>query len=349
MSYQSIATLEKRDAMNNQIIREAPAPVPLHAGRHDPSHPGVPSEPVLDIEEIQGNILGGFNKDFQMMLFLQITDVDAFRYWLDKLIPFIATSAEVIAFNRLFKSVRTRRNREGTIKATWINIAFTYAAFKVLEEAEDLSDLLKSDFVDEAFVAGLANRSAILGDPTDENAEGNVANWVVGGINNPDLHAVVIIASDDEDDLNDEVARFAGGGDLEIMGADLIYAQPGANLPSDPDPDKTLSGHEHFGFLDGVSQPGLRGRLSDNLNDVLTPRQNPNNRGQGKPGQDLLWPGEFVFGYPGQDAEADDIAESGPLTAAGPRWARNGAFLVFRRLSAMARPRRLTLLCLYRC
>jgi len=65
---------------------------------------------------------------------------------------------------------------------------------------------------------------------------------------------------------------------------------------------------------------------------VLTLRQNPNNRGQGKPGQDLLWPGEFVFGYPGQDPEADDIAEPGPISYGGPSWAVNGSFLVFRRL-----------------
>ncbi len=322
--------------MNNQTVREAPAPVPLHAGRHDPSHPAVPSEPVLGIDEIQGNILGGFTKDFQMMLFLEITDVAEFRYWLDRLIPFIATSAEVIAFNRLFKAVRSRRKREGTVKATWINIAFTHFGFEVLQSAGDLSELLQDDFVDKAFVEGLASRSGKLGDPLNQHAEGHPSRWVVGGTNNPNLHAVVIIASDDRGDLDDEVEKLvndkATNDRLAIQGANVIFRQFGANLPVDPDPNKTLSGHEHFGFLDGVSQPGLRGRLSDNPNDVLTPRQNPNDRGQGKPGQDLLWPGEFVFGYPGQDAEADDIAEPGPLTVAGPHWARNGSFLVFRRL-----------------
>jgi deferrochelatase/peroxidase EfeB len=319
--------------MNNQIIREAPAPVPLHAGLHDPSHPAVPYEPVLDIDEIQGNILGGFNKDHQTMLFLSITDVAEFRYWLHDLVPFIATSTEVIAFNRVFKAVRSRRKRDGAVKSTWINIAFTHSCFEVLAEgAEDLANLLEKDFTDEAFVNGLANNSASLGDPLDGDAEGHPDNWVVGGTNGDPLHAVVIIASDDQGDLDDEVARFATGGDLEVKGADVIYEQPGENPPADPDPNKTLLGHEHFGFLDGVSQPGLRGRLSDNPHDVLTPRQNPNNRDQGKPGQDLLWPGEFVFGYPGQDAEADSIVVPGSLTVAGPRWARNGSFLVFRRL-----------------
>ncbi len=32
---------------------------------------------------------------------------------------------------------------------------------------------------------------------------------------------------------------------------------------------------------------------------------------QAEPGRDLLWPGEFVFGYPGQHPRADDMAEEG--------------------------------------
>ena len=106
----------------------------------------------------------------------------------------------------------------------------------------------------------------------------------------------------------------------------------GANLPG------IFSGHEHFGFLDGVSQPGVRGRLSAAPNDVLTVRQNPNNRQQGKPGQELIWPGEFVFGYPGQEGNPDNdprqpFQNPGPVSTTGPDWANDGSFLVFRRLT----------------
>jgi Dyp-type peroxidase family len=73
---------------------------------------------------------------------------------------------------------------------------------------------------------------------------------------------------------------------------------------------------------------------------VLTLRQNPQNPNQGKPGQDLLWPGEFVFGYHGQDANAQEITEKGPNSLehdpdgkpAGPNWAQDGSYLVIRRL-----------------
>ena len=97
-----------------------------------------------------------------------------------------------------------------------------------------------------------------------------------------------------------------------------------------------LRGHEHFGFLDGISQPGLRGRISDDLRDVLTFREDPGSQDHGKPGQDLIWPGEFVFGYPGQDLEDADRKGPNSLQPNGhrvaPQWAEDGSFLVIRRL-----------------
>jgi Dyp-type peroxidase family len=306
-------------------VREAPTS-PLLKTEPDPSHPSVPQEPVLDIDNIQGNILGGFNKDFQTLLFLKIVNVSDFKHWLKLLIPFIATSAEVLTFNQLFKAIRKRRGEPTLLKVTWLNIAFSFNGLQQLTSTAE-------QFTDAAFKAGLAARSRDLGDPTDPQAEGNSANWVVGGSNN-NADAILIVASDDQDDLFAEVARLENSIYAARSGVQVILKQDGANLPG------ALAGHEHFGFLDGVSQPGLRGRVSNDPHAVLTPRQNPNNPGQGKPGQDLLWPGEFVFGYPGQNPEKD-IAEPGPDSLreagpnqgmAGPAWAQDGSFLVFRRL-----------------
>lgn len=42
-----------------------------------------------------------------------------------------------------------------------------------------------------------------------------------------------------------------------LDGLDVVYEQSAAALPG------ALAGHEHFGFKDGVSQPGIRGRLSE--------------------------------------------------------------------------------------
>ncbi|MEH2339164.1 Dyp-type peroxidase [Nostoc sp.] len=118
-------------------------------------------------------------------------------------------------------------------------------------------------------------------------------------------------------------------GNAKSSGARITFFEEGANLPA------PLSGHEHFGNKDGISQPGIRGRLSDNPKELLTPRQNSENPNQGKPGQDVLWPGEFVFGYEGQNNEAKTLEDSkGEVVSAGLRldWANDGSYLVFRRL-----------------
>src|SRR5438105_13314529 len=76
---------------------------------------------------------------------------------------------------------------------------------------------------------------------------------------------------------------------LRFLGASIkvVYSEIGNTRPG------AQRGFEHFGYRDGISQPGIRG---------LTRRSRPAaNPALGLPGQDLIWPGEFVFGYPGQD------------------------------------------------
>lgn len=312
---------------NLTSAREAPTPllVAPATDASDQSYPDASSEPVLDVDQIQGNILAGFSKDHQTLLFLKITDATACKQWLKAIIPFIATLEEVLAFNRLFKRIRSRRGECLTVQATWVNIAFSYQGLSQLTPDA-------ASFTDRAFKSGLATNASDLGDPVNASDEGNPANWVVGGPNN-EADILVIVAGDDENDLRAEVARIedsiyaprTSSGTMTRSGVRVIYKQHGATLPA------PLTGHEHFGFLDGISQPGIRGRLSDNPRDVLAPRQNPNNRDQGKPGQDVLWPGEFVFGYPGQNAQRP-VPEAGVIADAGVPWAKNGSFLVFRRL-----------------
>jgi Dyp-type peroxidase family len=95
-----------------------------------------------------------------------------------------------------------------------------------------------------------------------------------------------------------------------------------------------LVGHEHFGFFDDVSQPGVRGYTSEEPKEYLTERQisedqKPETWLYGRPGEDLVWPGEFILGYP---KTSPDPLVPGPIAPAVPEWTRNGSFLVFRRL-----------------
>jgi Dyp-type peroxidase family len=79
------------------------------------------------------------------------------------------------------------------------------------------------------------------------------------------------------------------------------------------------NGAEHFGFADGISQPGPRGvaNIDGELQQVTTRYGVPpqNGREFGKPGQLLVEPGQFVFH---DDADA---------------MVHNGSFLVLRRLT----------------
>jgi len=74
-----------------------------------PAIPGALEEPILDVQEIQGSILVGFNKDYQHFIFFQITKPAVTKSWLRLLTPLIATLDETLAFRRLFRALRVRR------------------------------------------------------------------------------------------------------------------------------------------------------------------------------------------------------------------------------------------------
>jgi Dyp-type peroxidase family len=340
-------------------VRDTPVHGFLANDPTDPARKIVFDEPVLRIKNIQGSIIGGFNKSFRHLISLRVNAttsrrVAIFKRWLLDQSCFVATAEEVLAFNRLFKTTRQRRGTEGSVKSTWMSLSLSS---KLIRQLVD-----DAKFADQAFTEGLAARSAALNDPT----QGPFApeSWFVGGPKN-EADVFIMIESDGQDDLLAEEERLQTSinqanvtQDAGALLIETLFVDVGANLP------EPLAGHEHFGFLDGVSQPGIRGLLSEDKTDVLTLRQNPGNRdlpkdpslpasaknpiepAQGIPGQDLLYPGEFLFGYPQQIKTADPIADGpnpkpGPDSLledpvhggkAAPDWAKDGSFLVYRRL-----------------
>ena len=141
----------------------------------------------------------------------------------------------------------------------------------------------------------------------------------------------MIVAADNGHDLAARVEEIRDG----LDGLDVLYEQHAEALPG------ALAGHEHFGFKDGVSQPGVRGRLSTAPDDYLTPRypaappdgdadQRP--ALYGKPGQQLVWPGQFLLGELRQNTEellglarsagSANLPRMGPARA--PTWCAGG-------------------------
>jgi Dyp-type peroxidase family len=286
------------------------------------TNPVPPAEPVLDMAEIQGIALPGFFKPHHTLLYLRLPPgsrevVDHFKTWLARLSGQLATAGQTLADRRRHRRVQlaqaTPDERQGTVL---VAIAFSRAGLRRLTPGAD-------NVSEAAFQQGLVARSGLLGDPLDPADPGHPSNWVVGAPG-AELDALVVVAGDARAEASARAAALAA----ELRDAGLDVASEDGDVRSD------LPGHEHFGFDDGVSQPGPRGRASDRPGDYITdrhidPGQVPQSLLYGYPGQDLVWPGEFVLGYP---ATGPDPLLPGPVAPAQPPWTRNGSFLVYRRL-----------------
>jgi Dyp-type peroxidase family len=269
-------------------------------------------EPVLKIDNIQGNILGEFGrKNHRALIFLKIERLNSFRGWLAANKHAVTSSAQAIA---------AERAGDPKQPCSWFNIAFSYNALcRLVADADTIADM--------PFREGLAKRSALLGDPLDPDSEGHPRNWVVGGPDN-EADVVLIVADDDHRSLALGIERLKNEFDpidRRSCPASILYYQLGSSGPR--------PGHEHFGFRDEISQPRPRGRFSDDPHDFLTPRVPCGETPAETPDQQFVWPGEFLFGYPKQDAERDiDRAGANSLVGSGPKWIEDGSFLVIRRL-----------------
>jgi Dyp-type peroxidase family len=138
--------------------------------------------------------------------------------------------------------------------------------------------------------AGMRARARVLGD--DATSE-----WTLGG--NDELDVLVMMFARDEGSRAAMVEQQRAA--LQAAGAVLSPVELSAPMPEQ---------REHFGFVDGISQPFIHG---------LHPAP--------RTGHDAIAAGELVLGYPN---EYERLPHS-------PRWddvdlGRNGSYLVFRKL-----------------
>ncbi|MDH6115049.1 Dyp-type peroxidase family [Kitasatospora sp. MAP12-15] len=262
--------------------------------------------PLRESEEIQGDILAGFRKDHVQLLLLTFTAPQAARDWLRTLLPQLATTRQVASFNQAFS--QQRRTRGGAdpaaMSAQWTGLSLTHAGLAVLAGREPLPGAATGGTA-EAFRQGPAARAALLGDTGDSAPD----NWLFGAPGAAPVHAVLTLAADHPGELAAalEAQRLAAAqADIAIT-----FQQEGAALPG------SLAGHEHFGYRDGISQPGVRGF------DPLDP--DCPDQVQGSPGTRVVPAGEFVVGRP--------RAVGHPGAVDLPAWMLNGSFQVVRRLA----------------
>ncbi|MGW2703407.1 Dyp-type peroxidase [Streptomyces sp. NPDC001340] len=248
---------------------------------------------LRDSTEIQGDILAGFKKDHMTLLFLRFGDAAAARSWLKDLVPQLATTQQVAAFNAKFSEARhNSMGSDPAMRATWLGLSLTYPGLTQLTGKQDL--LPENEGIDAvgAFVQGAARRARPLGD-VDNNEP---ANWLFGADHNQVTHALLTVAADDKDDHDKALTRQTDA--ATRAGIVIVHAQLGATLP------EPRRGKEHFGFKDGVSEPNVEGI-----------EEKP------EPGARLLSADFFVLGATGS-----------ALPEGVPEWMRNGSFQVVRRL-----------------
>jgi Dyp-type peroxidase family len=266
-----------------------------------PRNPGL--EPLFPTTDIQGDILVGLLKNVEKFVFFHITDGELFSAFLETV---EITSMQDCLDQRAVVAAGKAAGSTALVSTPGLNVAFTHAGLRELWV----------NGVDEAtpFAAGMAASAAELGDP-------DPATWSVLGPKQP-VHGVFVVTGATEDEVNDTIAlRLAP---TNANGWTVVHVESGVVRP------EPVRGHEHFGFADGVSQPAVRGRIG--AAEALAPTTGAD-EDQADPGRDLLWPGEFVFGYAGQDPGAVDFTVQGPVQAPPIPFMANGAFLVFRKLA----------------
>lgn len=319
------------------LLRGVSLPAPGPAPGHDLAAPagrtamgpagdqvGADTEPVYDTAaqaDIQGLIVPGLNSDHQQFLFLRFGPIGGVRSWLRETGPKLATLGEVQRHREEFRSARLLLGvREPGPTATWRALALSWHGIAALRGTDEANR-----FGDASFRQGLAERSTFLGDPAGPGRPGHRDSWVVGGPDS-EADALVIVAADSPDDLVAATRDLIAG--AERRGLTVLFAQRGGNLPG------ALAGHEHFGFKDGISQPGVRGIVTG-PDRPITPRllgpADPRHGLFARPGQPLLWPGQFLLGEPRQDPRDPRVAAA--ASSAFPDWARRGSYLVCRRLA----------------
>lgn len=167
------------------------------------------TEPALDLTNIQGNIVAGFKQDHQALLYVHIDDAGAFKPTVAKLGARVTTAEAVRTFNLLYKQLRGRGD-PGSIRSTWMNIAFSFAGItKLITPRGD-----EVYFADEFFRKGAA-------------ASGGSKKWKVrDGDGGDAADVLIIVAVDTKADVDAELDVIKGlinehGGATVLAHADV--------------------------------------------------------------------------------------------------------------------------------
>ncbi|MBV8934777.1 MAG: Dyp-type peroxidase [Alphaproteobacteria bacterium] len=255
--------------------------------------------PQLELDDIQGDMLVGMQKNAELFLFFKITDARRFKMLMRQYVVGQVTNARTTVERERIIEARKQGRPRSTGPWLGLNLGFTCEGLKHLLGA-------RRPKLDPAFERGAADPATVarLNDPP-------TGEWL-HDFTSDRIDGVFLLAGPERDfvAIHESSLRRRLGAAVKVVYAETGMVRPGRE-----------KGHEHFGFTDNISQPGIRG-----LTRPSRPSTEPD---QGLPGQALVWPGEFLLGYPAQNPKHPD--RPGPVVPLPASWAKNGSYMVFRR------------------
>ena len=273
------------------------------------------AQPITELNDIQGILRSGYGGLLEaVFLLLRITEIHAAKAWVGAASGAPSLSGSGVLVTSI-ADLRTTRDDA-------LQIAFTAPGLRNLGLADDVIRGFSPAFQDgmASAVAEAAGRSRRLGD-VGANAP---ANWVWGARQHVPDAMLMLYAR--PGGLAALLARVKAS----IAAGFAIIRELSTTSKVVGDGDRL----EHFGFIDGISQPAIDWQAE----------RSPGTKDEMEYGN-LITPGEFLLGYTNEYGIYDDrpLLESkrDPLGILAPAadepsrrdLARNGSYLVFRQLS----------------
>jgi Dyp-type peroxidase family len=206
------------------------------------------AQEIALLDDLQGNILKGHGRRSTLNMFIRFGADQA------KARAFVrAVGALTVSAHQQLKDVETFK-ATGKSAPTFVTVLLSKAGYDVLGSTAKMPSVNDGG----AFAAGMAARGAALADPP-------VASWNSGY--QGALHALIIIGADPDGETKFTSAKAEAMGTkiLNLLGAagTVVHTEPGRAIFKTQE-SKEIEGIEHFGYVDGRSQPLL---LTESIKD----------------------------------------------------------------------------------
>jgi Dyp-type peroxidase family len=202
--------------------------------------PVTPGGPGLDVDQIQGDVLIGLQKNFERFLFFQIVDVAGFKLAVkSQLVQRISTTRDVQIREFQLRDQKQHGNRV-PLPNVGLNLSFTATGF------EKLVPDVNAATIDASFSAGAVNQAKSLGDPISGTG---APEWLPDFLSGR-IDGVFLATGGTKAAVDGEATLVLGilGKSVSVVHDETGNVRPGAER-----------GHEHFGWQDGISQPAIEG------------------------------------------------------------------------------------------